>query len=239
MIPKILHCVWFGQNEFSEKEKRCVESWKKYLPEYKIMVWNEKSFDLNQNRYVKEAYILKKYAFVSDYVRLWALYHYGGIYMDTDVEVIKPFDDFLDKSVFLSFETSMVTIATCGAEKNNLWIKELLDEYEERKFLLPNGAINIVTNLRYVTNSCQRHGLIRNEEYQVLDNNVEVFEKEFFCPEVKADGSIVITENTVCIHHYSASWVTKNNYIWVRIGRRIKYLLFYWALYKFLFDKEI
>ena len=117
MIPKIIHCVWFGQNEFSEKEKKCIESWKKYLPEYEIMVWNEKNFDLNQNKYVKEAYILKKYAFVSDYVRLWALYHYGGIYMDTDVEVVKPFDDFLNKSVFLCFETSMVSIGTCGAEK--------------------------------------------------------------------------------------------------------------------------
>ncbi len=239
MIPKIIHCVWFGQNEFSEKEKKCIESWKKYLPEYEIMVWNEKNFDLNQNKYVKEAYILKKYAFVSDYVRLWALYHYGGIYMDTDVEVVKPFDDFLNKSVFLCFETSMVSIGTCGAEKKNLWIKELLDEYEDRRFLLPNGAINIVTNLRYVTNSCQRHGLIRNEEYQVLDNNVEVFEREFFCPEVKSDGTILVTDNTVCIHHYSASWVSKSSQLFLRIGRRIKYLFFYWVVYNFLFTKEI
>lgn len=239
MIPKIIHCVWFGPNEFPEKEKKCIESWKKYLPEYEIMVWNEKNFDLNQNKYVKEAYILKKYAFVSDYVRLWVLYHHGGIYMDTDVEVIKSFNDFLNKTVFLSFETSMVSIAVCGAEKNNLWIKELLDEYEERKFLLPNGAINIVTNLRYVTNSCQRHGLIRNEKYQVLDNNVEVFEKEFFIPEVKTDGTILVTDNTVCIHHYSASWVSKSNQLFLRIGRRIKYLFFYWVVYEFIFTKEI
>ena len=123
--------------------------------------------------------------------------------------------------------------------KKNLWIKELLDEYEDRRFLLPNGAINIVTNLRYVTNSCQRHGLIRNEEYQVLDNNVEVFEREFFCPEVKSDGTILVTDNTVCIHHYSASWVSKSSQLFLRIGRRIKYLFFYWVVYNFLFTKEI
>lgn len=117
MIPKIIHGVWFGGKPMPEKEKMCIKSWKKMMPDYDIMIWNESNFDINKVRYVKEAYILKKYAFVSDYVRLWALYNFGGIYLDTDVEVIRPLDDLLSKKVFCEFETTMVAVTICGAEK--------------------------------------------------------------------------------------------------------------------------
>lgn len=239
MIPKIIHCVWFGGKPMPEKEKMCIESWEKMMPDYEIMIWNETNFDVNKVRYVKEAYVLKKYAFVSDYVRLWALYNYGGIYLDTDVEVIKPLDDLLSKTVFCEFETTMVAVAICGAERKNAWIKELLDEYHDRKFLLPIGALNTVTNLRYVTNSCERHGLIRDGKHQILDNGLEVFENDYFLPTYHENGKADLTENTYTIHHYSGSWTAKKNTLFSRICYRIKYGSMYWIFYKLIFQKKI
>ena len=131
MIPKIIHYVWFGKGEKSEKIKACIDSWKKYMPDWEIKEWNEDNFDINYNKFTKDSYNAKKYAFTSDVVRLYALYNEGGIYMDTDVEVYKPLDEFLNEEGFTGFEDINYPVcATMGAEKGNPVIKLMLDYYD-------------------------------------------------------------------------------------------------------------
>ncbi len=130
MIPKKIHYIWFGKGEKNERVKHCIESWKKYLPDYEIIEWNEDNFDINYNDFTKNAYENKKWAFVSDVARLWVLYNEGGIYMDTDVEVYKPLDDFLNEEGFTGFEDVHYPVtATMGAAKGNPVIKLMLDYY--------------------------------------------------------------------------------------------------------------
>lgn len=131
MIPKVIHYVWLGHGEKSPKILKCIESWKKHLPDYEIKEWNEENFDINYNRFTKTSYDKKQYAFTSDVVRLYALYHEGGIYLDTDVEVYKPLDEFLEDKAFTGFEdTNYPVCATMGAEKGNPVIKLMLDFYD-------------------------------------------------------------------------------------------------------------
>lgn len=131
MIPKIIHYVWLGGGEKSEKIKKCIESWKKFMPDWEIWEWNETNFDVNYNEFTKQSYALKQYAFTSDVIRLWALYHFGGIYMDTDVMVYKPLDPFLNDEAFTGFEdVNYPVTATMGCEKGNPVIKMMLDYYD-------------------------------------------------------------------------------------------------------------
>ena len=136
MIPKIIHYCWFGQKKLPKDIIKYIDSWKKYCPDYKIIEWNEKNFDINTNQWTKQAYESGKYAFVSDYVRLNAMYEYGGIYFDTDIELIKNIDNFLDCKVLLGFEGNDSAIGTgmMGFEKGNNFLKELLEEYKYKKF---------------------------------------------------------------------------------------------------------
>lgn len=137
MIPKIIHCVWFGKGEMNDRAKHCIETWKKVLPDYEIMKWTEDNFDVNYNDFTKQSYENKKYAFTSDVVRLWALDKFGGIYMDTDVEVYKSLDEFLSDPAFSGFEDINYPVtATLGAEKGNPVIKMMLDYYNSVDFKL-------------------------------------------------------------------------------------------------------
>ena len=136
MIPKIIHYCWFGGKPLPELACLCIESWKKFLPEYRIIRWDEESFDINSNTYVKEAYENKKYAFVTDYVRLYALYTHGGIYMDTDVEVRRPLDQFLQHQAFSGFESYHdIPTGIMASEKGFQGIKDQLDYYNNRHFV--------------------------------------------------------------------------------------------------------
>ena len=138
-IPKVINYCWFGRGELPDDTKRYIETWKKNCPDYKIIEWNEDNFDIHSNTYVEEAYIAKKYAFVTDYVRLYVLYNNGGIYMDTDVEILKPIDRFLNEKAFSSFENNnTLSTGIMGAEKGNLWIKDLMDEYNYIHFICVN-----------------------------------------------------------------------------------------------------
>lgn len=135
MIPKKIHYIWFGKGEKNDRIKHCIESWKKYLPEYEIIEWNEENFDINYNDFTKKAYENKKWAYVSDVARLHILYNEGGIYMDTDVEIYKPLDEFLNSKGFIGFEDSnYLSTATIGAEKGNPAIKLILDFYNAIDF---------------------------------------------------------------------------------------------------------
>ena len=152
MINKQIHYVWMGRGEKSDLIEMCISSWKKYLPDYDVIEWNEDNFDISSNRYVWEAYKHKKWAFVSDYVRLYALYEHGGIYLDTDMEVLKPIDIFLSHGAFSGFESARyIFTGIMGAVKNHPWIKELLHYYEDRSFVSENGGLDLEPNVVNIT----------------------------------------------------------------------------------------
>ena len=206
-IPKIIHYCWFGGKELPEKEKKCIETWKKVLPDYELKFWSEESFDVNSNCWTKSAYEMKKYAFVSDYVRIWALYQYGGLYLDTDVKVLKSFDDLLENGLFACFEDlAGTTVATCviGARKNHPVIANML-QYYKKSFDMSIIEQNIA-NVVYFTEQLKSRGLQKNGRLQRLDENIVIFPRTYFCP-MDYFGNWDMTENTYCIHYFSGSWL--------------------------------
>ena len=208
MIPKIIHYCWFGRGQKPEQAVKCIESWKKYLPEYELKEWDEDNFDITQNQYVREAYENRKFAFVTDYVRLYALYHDGGVYMDTDVEVIGSYDQFLHHHAFSGFETDgNVPTGMMAAEKGSIWAKELLDQYNDRKFVQEDGSFDMTTNTTVITEYMLGKGLILNNKYQDFPDLCTMYPADYFCPKDHRTGKIRCTKNTVCIHHFAGSWL--------------------------------
>lgn len=213
MIPKIIHYCWFGRNPLPDLAVKCIESWKKYLPEYEIKEWNEDNFDVNIIPYTAEAYKAKKYAFVSDYARFWILYRYGGLYFDTDVEVINLMDDIIEKGPFMGFENNGETTTGVapglglGVNPGLDLYKEILDYYADEHFLLSDGRLNLKTVVLRVTDILKQHGLRAENVFQTVAG-VNVYPYDYFCPIRITDGKLCITENTVSIHHYAASWTT-------------------------------
>ena len=208
-IPKIIHYCWFGPKEIPEMEKACIESWSKILPEYKIMFWNEKNFNISEIPYVKEAYENKKFAFVSDYVRMHALYTFGGVYFDTDVEVIKTLDSFLDNKAFIGFENrTMVGTGIIGAEKNSSLFKKMLDYYNEHHFVDSNGNIDTTTNVQIITRILTEQVFEpRNSEQNLPE--IHIYERDIFCPKKMDDGTFSVTIRSVTIHKFAGSWLTE------------------------------
>lgn len=207
MIPKIIHYCWFGRGEKPAQALMCIESWKKYLPDYELKEWNEDNFDICQNQYVKEAYENRKFAFVTDYVRLYAIYTEGGVYMDTDVEVLGSYDQFLHHHAFSGFETDgNVPTGMMAAEKGSVWAKELLDQYADRMFVQPDGSFDMTTNTIVITNYMVGKGLVQNNTYQDFPGLCTMYPADYFCPKDHRTGKIRCTKNTVCIHHFAGSW---------------------------------
>ena len=210
-IPKVIHYCWFGGKEKPISVDNCIKSWKKYCPDYILKEWNEENFDIHSNRYVEEAYNSKKYAFVTDYVRLFALYSEGGIYMDTDVEVLKPLDIFLSENAFSSFENNdLIPTGIMGAKKGNKWIKSLLDEYKNLRFIRDDGSYDLTTNVHRITDITEKKfDLVRKSSFQKLKNGVvTIYPYDYFCPKDWKTGNINITKNTYTIHHFSGSWLS-------------------------------
>ena len=163
MIPKIIHYCWFGNNPLPPIAEKCLKSWQKYCPDYELKLWNEKTFDIRCNDYVKEAYEAKKFAFVTDYVRLWAIYHYGGIYMDTDVEVLKPLDRFLVHPAFSGFEgPQRIPTGIMASEKHGKWAGQELEYYQNRHFLKEDGTLDLTTNVTIITDNLVNDGFVLN-----------------------------------------------------------------------------
>lgn len=210
MIPKIIHYCWFGRNPLPPLAVKCIESWKKYCPDYEIKEWNEENFDLNSYPYVREAYDKRRFAFVTDVVRLYALYHEGGIYMDTDVEVLKPLDAFLSHHAFSGFEDEMhVPTGIMASEKGGKWAKDNLAYYNNRHFLKADGGVDLTTNVETITNYMLPLGLKQNNTFQDFSGLITFYPKDYFCPKSYQDGQIYLTENTHTIHHFAGSWITK------------------------------
>lgn len=213
MIPKIIHYCWFGENQLSDKDKECISSWKKYLPDYEIIEWNESNFNVNCNNYVREAYNSKKWAYVSDYARFKILYEYGGIYLDTDVELINSIQDIVDKGNFLACESDNPKLVATGLgfgfEKGNLFLKEILNDYEEDHFLSQQTTNSYTTVVERITKILKNKGLKDTSEIICLDN-IYIYPKEFFCPLNYTTQQMNITQNTRSIHWYSGSWIPRN-----------------------------
>ena len=221
-IPKIIHYCWFGKNLYSEDVIKCIESWKKYLPEYEIKKWDESNYDVNKCQFIKEAYEQKKWAFVSDYARLDIIYNYGGIYLDTDVEVIKSFDDLLDNEAFFGFELSTYINSGLGfgAKKKNNIIKENFEYYNNLKFINEDGTLNMINCPSITTNIFKKYGVKLNNKFQVI-NNVAIYPPEYFCPMSYYTGELNITENTHSIHRYSMSWLDEKTKRWKRREQKL------------------
>lgn len=208
MIPKVIHYCWFGKGKKPELAIRCIDSWKKVLPEYEIVEWNEDNFDLNLYPYVKEAYDNRKFAFVTDVVRLYALYNYGGIYMDTDVEVLLPLDDFLHHHAFSGFEDDEnIPTGIMASEKGGKWAKINLDYYNDKHFILEDGSLDLTTNVQTITKIMLPYGLQRNNTYQDFENLITFYPKDYFCPKSHVDLKLRLTNNSHTIHHFAGSWI--------------------------------
>lgn len=224
MIPKKIHYCWFGRNPLPKLAQKCISSWHKYLPDYEIKEWNEDNFDIDSNVYVKEAYEAKKYAFVTDYVRLFALFHEGGIYMDTDVEVIKSLNGFLNHIAFSGFEDDKnVPTGIMACEKGALWAKENLEYYKDKHFVKINGELDLTTNVQTITQYMTAKGLIQNNTYQDFSGLITIYPKEYFCPKSYRTGNIELTNNTYTIHHFAASWISNRDKLKYKIYKIIKH----------------
>lgn len=213
-IPKIIHYCWFGHNSLTPLAKRCILSWQKYCPDYKIVEWNEENFDINAWEYTKEAYACKKWAFVSDVARLVALNTHGGIYLDTDVEIIKNIDDLQNYDAFSGFESrSDIAAGVMASLPHHRFIEELLKQYDSDHFMRNDGSLNQYTIVRRMTTLLKKYGLEGNNALQTVAG-ITLFPQDYFYPKDRDTKQLVITRNTYTIHHYDGSWLTEeDNYI--------------------------
>lgn len=218
MTPKIIHYCWFGRNPLPDSALKCFASWRKYLPDYEIKEWNEDNFDVNIIPYTQQAYEAKKYAFVSDYARFWILYHYGGLYFDTDVEVIRPMDEIVKRGPFMGLEKLQKDVKEpavapglgLGAPVGHRLYAELLDIYAKLQFIKTDGTPNLKTIVEYTTELLQTKGLRLADGVQQVDG-VFIYPEDYFCPMDSTTGITTITPRTVSIHHYDCSWLNHNS----------------------------
>ena len=219
MIPKVIHYCWFGGNAFPALTQKCINSWKTYCPDYEIKEWNETNYDFSGCAYAKEAYEVKKWAFVADYTRLKILVEYGGIYMDTDVEVIKPLDAFLTEKAFLGFEEDeYVATSIMACEKNFTLFDMFLRRYDQRHFIKPDGTYDFTTNVVEITRFLREHGLQLNNTKQTIEA-LTLYPKEYFAPINHETRNIECTGNTHTIHHFAGTWLTPS--LWKRCRKTL------------------
>ncbi len=205
-IPKVIHYCWLSNEPFPRDIQRCIDSWKEKLPDYKIKLWNSDNFDCDSCLYVKQAIERKKYAFASDYIRLHALYYEGGIYLDSDIEVIRPFDDLLNNKAFTGFESGgRIGAWILASEKGNPLFKKFLDYYIGRCFYNEKGVMDLTPNTIPVTKIMIECGLKPENRIQKL-SDITIYPEEYFCPKNPWNGKINITESTYAMHYFKGAW---------------------------------
>ena len=209
-IPKVIHYCWFGHNPLPPLAQKCIASWRKFFPDYEIKEWNEDNFDINSIPYTAQAYKHKKYAFVSDYARFKILYENGGIYFDTDVEVIKPMNDILAKGAYFGRENESYFACNPGlgfaCEPNSKLLKKMLDLYTNMQFESASGTLNKKTIVEYFSEHLLKKGL--HFQAGIIEfEGIYIYPPDYFCPKSSEFGKIQISENTRTIHHYAASWI--------------------------------
>lgn len=217
MIPKIIHYCWLSLDNapFPEEMKACVETWKKYLPDYEFKLWDLSSFDIESSQWVRDAYYSKKYAFAADYIRCYALYNYGGIYLDCDVQILKSFDPLLHLPYFIGREQSEYGIesAIIGFEKGNALVKDLLDYYENRRFILGNNKFDTrpipSIILECVNNKYRLKEISSIKDFDYSSDVISVFDTTFFSPKKWDTKELIVSPNSYSIHHYSGTWLKK------------------------------
>ena len=219
-MEKIIHFCWFGGNKKPKKLKKYMKTWKKYLPEYSFMEWNEKNFDVNMCDFSKQAYENKKWAFVSDVARIYALYEYGGIYFDTDIEVIKNIDEILKNSMWLGKEDDKyIATAMIGVkDKHNKHIENILDMYKQASY--NKDDLYSVTGPKLLTNYFEKYGLKQGNECQILEDDVHIYSKEYFNPKTYDGSNQKFTDNTCIVHHFDATWTDLDEKIAIWFVRR-------------------
>lgn len=214
MIPKIIHYIWFGGNPYSDKIKKCIESWNKYLPEYKFMLWNEDTFDIeNSCEFVKQAFANKKWAFVSDYVRVWALNKFGGVYLDTDVEVRKPLDDILNAGMVLGTDELGHLTAFMASEPAHPFWQGIIDNYHQMQFVNPDGSFNMAVNNSYLEKELAEYGYEIKNKRQSLDGGIELYPDDWFHAADHMSGILHITEDTYAIHWHTLTWCDTSTHV--------------------------
>lgn len=231
MIPKKIHYCWFGGNAKPKRVQKCINSWKQCCPDYEIIEWNESNFDIHCMPYVEQAYEAKKYAFVSDVARLVAVYDNGGLYFDTDVEVIKNFDDLLDNKAFFGFDNNEYVASGLGfgSEKGVEFFKEHIDVYKNKSFINEDGSFNLIGCPHITTELLLEKGLIQNGQEQNVDG-IHIYPTDYFSPLDSITGKLIKTSNTYSLHWYDASWIKQS-------ALRKKLARLYHRLLKIIEDK--
>lgn len=215
MIPKVIHYCWFGSGEIPEKDKKCIESWKKYCPDYKIIQWNEHNYDINKNVYMKEAYEAQKWGFVPDFARLDIIYQNGGIYLDTDVEVVRNLDELLKNHAYFGFEEGEFINpgSGFGAEAYHPGIKKLMSIYQDRHFKKEDGSYDTTPSPVLHRDKLKELGMQLNDKKQVVED-ITLYPTEYFSPFRYYTGLLITTDKTFSIHRYNMSWVDKISRKW-------------------------
>ena len=212
MIPKIIHYCWFGGNPLPEDVKKYIATWQKYCPNYEIRRWDETNFDVTENQYCKEAYEAKKWAFVSDYVRLKVLHDCGGFYMDTDVEVVKSLDPLCAYDAVSGYESkTRIATGTMGACRDNEWINMLLHDYDNRHFVKKDGTYDQITNVEVITQlTVNRYHMTLNGGMTSFGQNMIFLPFDYLCAKSYETGEESPTQNTYTIHHFAGSWLDES-----------------------------
>lgn len=220
MIPKIIHYCWFGRGKMPKIAKKCIRSWKRLCPDYQIIEWNEENFNIESIVWTKQAYQAKKYAFVADYVRLYVLKNYGGVYLDIDQELIKPVDPFMEHRGFGGFMCpNAITMGVIGFEKEHPVVNRLFDYYKGKSYVV-NGEQQLLPNTDWSTDILIENGLVLNNKYQVLPHDFHIFPQTYFCPTSCISTEDCSSKDTVSLHHWAMTWRTKEE---IRKMRKAKF----------------
>lgn len=233
MIPKRIHYCWFGRGEMPKLMQKCLKSWKKFCPDWEIVCWDENSFDVNSTLWTKQAYEAKKYAFVADYVRIKALYEQGGVYMDTDQELIKSLEPFLKHQAFMGFlDKTNISAGVMGFEREHEIMKTMFDYYRERPFLV-GDSVDIRPNTNWMTDILVEKGLLLEDRYQEI-SGIAVYPQTYFCPTSCVSIEDCSGPDTVSLHHWAMTWRTekaKKDFARVKWHQTKRYKALIWLRY--------